>query len=201
MHRRAQLWGAKTEAVTPCWRNLSSYVLESSSAGISSISTLNLLVANANLIVAETISRVGFQLCNGPSFFSLAQPPSAKDRSPRLLAFLAILRRSWRCSSHRGHLNKKWSTDSDSRPHVHMSVSAAPIFAKYPFNLHIPDLSRQRILASTFERPLYNIWVCFPGKALSILCVNFPVDGLTQGDGGGKKSLRPLSNATDCSSA
>lgn len=95
---------------------ISSYVLESSSARISSIFALNLLVANANLMVAETISCISFQLCNDPFFFSLAQPPSVKDKSPYLLAFLTTLRRGWRCSSHQGHLNKKWSTDSGSRP-------------------------------------------------------------------------------------
>lgn len=46
--------------------------------------SLNLLVAIANLMVAETISWVGFQLCSVPSFLSFDQPPSAKDKSPHL---------------------------------------------------------------------------------------------------------------------
>ena len=60
--------------------------------------------------------------CSVPSFLSLDQPPNAKDKSPHLLAFLARLNRAWRCSSHRGHLNRRWSTDSTSRPHSQISV-------------------------------------------------------------------------------
>ena len=152
MHRLAQLWGANAEADTSCRRILLCYMFRSSSAwgtcssgqilsssanpsalgsrSFPSLLLLNLLATIANLIVADTIFSVGFQLCSNPSFLTFDQTPSAKDKLPHLLAFLARLKRVWRCSCHCGHLNKKFSTDSNSRPYSHIFVSTAPIFAK-----------------------------------------------------------------------
>ena len=86
-----------------------------------------------------------------------------------------FLRREWRMILHRGHLNKKWSTDSSLRPHLHWSDSTALILARYLFNLFIPERSWHKILACIFRFPLYNRRVCGPGSALLQLICRFAV--------------------------
>ncbi len=140
----------------------------------------------ANLIVAETISWDNFQPFNVPYFFSFDQLPSANDRSPHLLIFLARLKRVLRCFSYSGHLNRKWSTDSDSQSYLPISVLTASILAKYLFNLNIADFSWQITLASSFDRLLYNFSVCLPERASSIRCVNFSIADLVHVGGGVK---------------
>lgn len=138
-------------------------------------SSVNLLVSRANLTVAATISREGLHFKRSPSFVSPDQPPSAKDRSPHLLDLVAGLHMLRRWSVHKGHLNKKWSTDSVSRLQLQVSTSIEPILARYLLSLHMPDLSWHSAAASICVFPLYNAKVCFPGRALSKLWVNFPI--------------------------
>ncbi len=99
-------------------------------------SSTSLLVSRANLTVAATISRESLHLGKSPSFVFPDQPPSAKDRSPHLLDLLASLQMLRRWTSHNRHLNKKWSTDSNSRPQLQVSTSIALILAKCLLSLH-----------------------------------------------------------------
>ena len=141
----------------------------------------------------------GLHLDRSPSFVTPDQPPSAKDRSPHLLDLVASLQMLRRWSSHRGYLNKKWSTDSDSRPQLQLSASIAPTLARYLLSLHIPDLSWHSVAASVYVLPLYSAKMCSPGSALSKLWVNLPIWGFVHGEAGEKNPVRPCSRATDCS--
>lgn len=109
-------------------------------------------VAMAKLTVADTIAVDGAHLSKGPSFLSTDQPPNAWDKSPQRLAASRL--NSWRRLLQRGQRNKKWSTVSKPRLHLHWSESTAWIFARYEFNLHIPVRNWQRICEYFFERPL-----------------------------------------------
>lgn len=91
------------------------FAVESISSSLSFLdSSANLFVSKANLMVAATMSNEGDHLERMPFFVSPDQPPKAKDKSPHLLDLLASLCMFCLWSSHSGHPNKKWSTDSDS---------------------------------------------------------------------------------------
>lgn len=82
---------------------------------------------------------------------------------------------------------------------LQVSLSIAPIFARYLLSFHISDLSWHGVAASVRVFPGYNAKVCFPGRALSKLWVNLPTCGFIHGGGCMRDFLRPCSRATDCS--
>ncbi|KAJ0130578.1 Uncharacterized protein HZ326_26329 [Fusarium oxysporum f. sp. albedinis] len=115
----------------------------------------------ANLIAARTALKFGLHLC--PS--SAVLPPRKNERLP--IISRSTIRMCSRCSSHRGHRKRKWSTVSSSWPQSHVSVSTAPILCRYLLTRAIPVRSCTRMSDSRLFRASYSMRVCLPGSTLS----------------------------------
>jgi hypothetical protein len=105
----------------------------------------------ANLIAARTAPKFGLHLC--PS--SAVLPPRKNDRLPTISR--STIRMCSRCSSHRGHRKRKWSTVSSSWPQSHVSVSTAPILCRYLLTRAIPVRSCTRMSDSRLFRASYTM--------------------------------------------
>ena len=105
----------------------------------------------ANLIAARTALKFGLHLC--PS--SAVLPPRKNERLP--IISRSTIRMCSRCSSHRGHRKRKWSTVSSSWPQSHVSVSTAPILCRYLLTRAIPVRSCTSMSDSRLFRASYSV--------------------------------------------